>query len=328
MGLAGFFRSLNQERIVFALTVCLFVIFALTLNNFLATNNILALVRSVSVLGILGLGMLVVVLGRGIDLSLVANMAISVAWAIQLAETGVPLPWALSIGLVFALVMSLITGILIAYAEIPPLFATLAMATFIYGFGRAHLITGTDVVYLSSDIGWLLELGQGRVFGVPMPILIAVVLVVVTYLFLKFTKPGRFIYAIGDNLAAARITGISVRPMLVSQYVIAGGIAFLAGLITATSVQAMNTRVVNSNMIYDVILVVVIGGVGLSGGRGNVRNVIVGTLLIGVLVNGMTIMDIQYTLQNVIKSLILLLAVVADSIINPRDEQTGQQGDI
>jgi ribose transport system permease protein len=114
----------------------------------------------------------------------------------------------------------------------------------------------------------------------------------------------------------------------VLQYVLSGGIAFVAGIITATSVEAMNTRIVNSNMIYDVILVVVLGGVGLSGGRGNVRNVIVGTLLIGVLMNGMTIMDIQYTVQNVIKSLILLFAIVIDSVVNPRDEQTGQQGDI
>ncbi|MPM65669.1 hypothetical protein SDC9_112566 [bioreactor metagenome] len=119
-----------------------------------------------------------------------------------------------------------------------------------------------------------------------------------------------------------------MRPILVLQYVIAGVISFLAGIVTATSVAAMNTRVVNSNMIYDVILVVVLGGVGLSGGRGSVRNVLVGTLLIGILINGMTIMDIQYTVQNVIKSLILLAAIISDSILNPRDEQTGQQGDI
>jgi len=81
-------------------------------------------------------------------------------------------------------------------------------------------------------------------------------------------------------------------------------------------------------MIYDVILVVVLGGVGLSGGQGGVRNVIVGTLLIGILLNGMTIMNIEYTLQNVIRSLILLVAIVLDSIVNPRDEQTSQQGDI
>ncbi len=83
-----------------------------------------------------------------------------------------------------------------------------------------------------------------------------------------------------------------------------------------------------STYVYDVILVVVLGGIGLSGGKGGIRNVIVGTLLIGVLLNGMTIMDIQYTVQNVIKGVILLTAIVIDTILNPRDEQTAQQGDI
>jgi ribose transport system permease protein len=90
----------------------------------------------------------------------------------------------------------------------------------------------------------------------------------------------------------------------------------------------MNTRIVTSNLVYDIILVVVLGGVGLSGGKGGVRNVVVGTLLIGILLNGMTIMDIQYTVQNLIKSSILLIAIIVDSVMNPRDEQTAQQGDI
>jgi ribose transport system permease protein len=328
MQVSGLYSRLNQERIVFFITLLLFAAFALTLNNFLSSANMLSLLRSVSVLGILGLGMLVVVLGRGIDLSMVAIMAISVAWAMQLVATGTSLSVALTFGLGFAIVMSLISGLLIAYGEIPPLFATLAMGTFVYGFGRAHLITGTDVVYMPADIGWIRLIGQGAFLGIPMPVVVAFVMSLLVWAFLRFTKPGRFIYAIGDNAAAARISGMPVRPMLVVQYVISGAICFVAGLITATSVAAMNTRVVNSNMIYDVILVVVIGGVGLSGGRGNVRNVVVGTLMIGVLMNGMTIMDIQYTLQNVIKSLILLAAIIADSVLNPRDEQTGQQGDI
>lgn len=321
-------RRIDQEQIVFALTLLLFALFALALPNFLAASNILSLLRSVAVLGMLGLGMLVVVLGRGIDLSLVANMAISVAWTVQLVSRGVPLELALGLGVAFSLAAGLINGLLIAYAEIPPLFATLAMGTFVYGFGRAHLITGTDVVYLLPSMGWTLQLGQGAVLGVPMPIVVAAALAALAYLFLQYTKSGRFIFAIGDNLAAARIGAVAVRPVLALQYALSGAIAFLAGVITATSVQAMNTRVVNSNLIYDVILVVVLGGVSLSGGKGKVRNVIVGTLLIGVLLNGMTIMDIQYTVQNVVKSLILLAAIVADSLINPRDEQTGQQGDI
>lgn len=321
-------RYLNQEKIVFILTVLLFLAFSLSLDNFLDRANVLSLIRSVAVLGILGLGMLVVVLGRGIDLSLVAIMAISIAWSMQLIHEGMPVYAALTTGLVFALGVGLFTGILVAYAEIPSLFATLAMATFVYGFGRAHLIVGTDVVYMPKTMGWIVALGQGKLLGIPMPVVVAAAMALIVFLFLKFTKVGNFIYAIGDNPAASRISGIAVRPMLVLQYVLAGGIAFVAGIITATSVEAMNTRIVNSNMIYDVILVVVLGGVGLSGGRGNVRNVIVGTLLIGVLMNGMTIMNIQYTVQNVIKSLILLSAIVVDSVVNPRDEQTGQQGDI
>ena len=328
MGYFGRIGNVSQEKIVFAITMMMFVVFSFMLDNFLAANNLLALLRSVAVLGVLGLGMLIVVLGRGIDLSMVANMAISVAWTIQLVSTGTPLWLALLMGFGFVLVASLITGILVAYAEIPALFATLAMGTFIYGFGRAQMITGTDVVYMPASFGWASAIGQGRLLGIPIPIILAVVLAAIFALILRFSKHGWNIYNIGDNLSAARITGISARPTIVMSYMLSGAAAYVAGLITATAVQSMNTRIVNSNMIYDVILIVVLGGVSLSGGRGTVRNVVVGTLLIGVLVNGMTIMDIQYTIQNVIKSLILLLAIVADSLINPRDEQTGQQGDI
>ena len=328
MKLNGRLQGISQEKIVFAITLAMFVLFAIFLGGFLDTNNLLALLRSVAVLGILGLGMLIVVLGRGIDLSMVAVMAISVAWTIQLVANGMPLGWALAIGFVFAVCVGLVSGILVAYAEIPAIFATLAMGTFIYGFGRAHLITGTDVVYLPADFGWASQIGQGRLAGIPIPIILAVIMAAIVYLFLRFSKHGWNTYNIGDNLQASRIAGIPVRPTIVLQYMLSAGAAYLAGLITATAVQSMNTRTVSSNMIYDVILIVVLGGVSLSGGRGHVRNVIVGTLLIGVLGNGMTIMDIGYTIQNVIKSLILLLAIVADSIINPRDEQTGQQGDI
>ena len=218
------------------------------------------------VLGILGLGMLIVVLGRGIDLSMVAIMAISVAWTIQLVGEGTPLGLALAMGYGFALAMSCISGTLVAYAEIPAIFATLAMGTFVYGFGRAHLITGTDVVYLPASFGWASQIGQGQLWGIPIPIILAVCLAFVVFLFLRFSKHGWNTYNIGDNTPAARVTGIPVRPTMVMQYMMSGTAAYLAGLITATAVQSMNTRIVNSNMIYDVILIVVLGGVSLSGG--------------------------------------------------------------
>jgi ribose transport system permease protein len=312
---------------VLGLALVLFIAFALFLPAFLTTNNVLNLVRSVSVLGILGIGMAVVVIGRGIDLSIIANMAISVAWTLDMAGRGTPLAEALLIGLAFALLMGVITGFLVAYVEIPALFATLAMGAFIVGFGRFRLLS-QDIVAMppeAAPIGWL---GSGRLGGIPMPVVLFAAVALLAFVFLRYTKPGRSIYAIGDNPLTARITGLPVRPLQIAQYAITAGIAYAAGIITATSVGSMNTRIVNQTLIYDVILVVVLGGVGLSGGKGGVRNVIVGTLLIGTLVTGMTIMNLQYTVQNVIKSLILLIAIVVDSLVNPRDEQTAQQGDI
>lgn len=318
---------LSQEQIVFGLAVLLSVVFAIALPGFLTTSNLLNLFRSVSILGILGVAMGLVVIGRGIDLSLVALMAVSVAWTMQLAAGGMPLPQAVAIGLAFSLIAGMITGALIAYVEIPAIFATLAMGTLIFGFGQ-YFLYDLSVVYLPDNARYLLWLGQGSLLGIPVPILLFALVCLGGYLFLRYTRSGRYLRAVGDNLDVARITGVPARPIIVLQYVLSALIGFVAGIVTAASVASMNTRVATSTYVYDVILVVVLGGIGLSGGRGGIRNVIVGTLLIGILLNGMTIMNIQYTVQNVIKGVILLLAIVIDTILNPRDEQTAQQGDI
>lgn len=320
-------HALTQERIVLLLSIVLLVLFSLFLNGFATHSNLLSLVRSVSVLGILGLAMALVVIGRGIDLSLVATMVTSVAWPIVMMNSGMPVGQALLLGFGFAIICGLINGILIAYVEIPALFSTLAMGTVIYGFGRLKLVF-SEVVYIPEADRWITYIGQGTLFGVPMPVLLFLAIALVVHLFLQRTKIGWFLFSMGDNYQTARITGLPVRRLLVLQYVLSASVGFIAGVITAASVVSMNTRIFNSTMIYDVILVVVLGGIGLSGGKGGVKNVLVGTLLIGVLLNGMTIMDIQYTVQNVIKSTILLIALIADSLLNPRDEQTAQQGDI
>ncbi|MBX3578386.1 MAG: ABC transporter permease [Rhizobiaceae bacterium] len=318
---------LSQEQIVFGLAVLLCAGFAVALPGFLTTNNVLNLVRSVSILGILGVAMGLVVIGRGIDLSLVALMAISVAWTLSLIQGGMPLVQAIGIGLVFSLFVGAVNGWIVAYVEIPAIFATLAMGTLVYGFGRYYLFD-LDVVYMPPAGAPLLWLGQGTLLGVPVPIYLFALVCLGGYLFLRYARGGRYLRSVGDNILAARITGVPVRPTIVMQYVLSSLIGYMAGIVTAASVASMNTRVAISTYVYDVILVVVLGGIGLSGGKGGIRNVIVGTLLIGVLLNGMTIMDIQYTVQNVIKGVILLTAIVIDTIVNPRDEQTAQQGDI
>jgi ribose transport system permease protein len=222
--------------------------------------------------------------------------------------------------------MGLANGFLVAYADVPAIFVTLATGSFVFGYVRSQLITQDAVPVPSGH--WVEMLGRVRFAGIPIEVFVFALFAVLTFLFLRYTKWGRYVYYAGDNPVAARNVGMPVRPMLVLRYVISALIAFAAGLLTAASLQSMNTRMVNSTLLYDVILVAVIGGIGLSGGKGGVRNVLFGAALIGIMLNAMTILDIPLLYQNLIKSTILLAAIIIDGLINPRDEQTSQQGDI
>jgi ribose transport system permease protein len=320
-------RRLTQEQIVFALSLLLFVAFGATVSGFLSADNLLALVQNVAILGMMGIGMAIAIIGRGIDLSMVATMAMSVAWTLSLAEAGHAPIEAFLAGLLFAIAVGAINGILVAYLEIPSIFATLAMTSVAYGFGQYFLVH-VDVVYVGDALGKLRSLGSGRTAGIPNSVISLLILASIALGLLRYTIFGRFLYAMGDSPQSARVVGVPTRPIMVGQYLLTSVIAFITGIVSAMTVDSMNTRVVNSTMVYDVILVAVIGGVGLSGGKGGVRNVIAGTILIGILLNGMTMLDMPYTAQSIVKGFILLAAIVADSILNPRDEQTSQQGDI
>ena len=316
----------SQERIVLGLAILLFLVSAVLLRGFLDPNNLISIVRSVAVLGILAAGMAIVIIGRGIDLSAVAVMAMAAAWYLQLLNDGTPEGLALLTVIGGVLIIGLINGFLIAYADVPAIFATLASGAFVFGYVRSQLLTQDAVPVPHGH--WLETLGRARLLNVPVEVFVFAAIALGGFLFLRFTKWGRFVYFMGDNFLAARNMGIPVRPMIMLRYAISSLIALGAGLLTAASLLSINTRVVNSTLLYDIILVVVIGGIGLSGGRGGMRNVIVGALLIGIMVNAMTIIDIGNIYQNLIKSTILLIAIIADSLLNPRDEQTAQQGDI
>ena len=289
--------------------------------------------RSVSILGILSIAMAVVVISKGIDLSLIATLAVGTALASVLSSADVlpsidlPFVYAVLLGFLFTAVLCAITGTLVAYWDMASVFVTLAMAGVIYGLGRT-LFIGDELNYLPEDAVWLEYLGRGQLLGVPMPIICFLSLAFIMHLVLTKTTFGKFVYSIGDSGLAARTAGVPVRPILVIIFIIAGVVAYFAGLLTAGAISSINTRMVSGSMIYDVLLVVVVGGIGLSGGKGGMHNVILGTLLIGTLLNGMVIMDISFIVQNLIKGIILLLAIMTDTILNPRDEQTTQQGDI
>jgi ribose transport system permease protein len=237
-------------------------------------------------------------------------------------RTDLGTPMALLVGLGIVLLMGAINGFLIAFVEIPPLFATLASGLLIYGLARTVILDGL-IVELPPDRDFVRWLGQGVVFGIPAPIIIFVVVAVVAHFLLSRTRTGRFIYAHGDNSGAAGLTGIPVRPLTVTEYMITGAI----GLVMAGSVGGFNTQIIDGSLIYDVLLVVVVGGISLVGGRGGVLSVVAGTALIGVMLNGMTILNMNTHEKDIVKGLILLAALVLDNRLHPRDEETVRQGD-
>jgi ribose transport system permease protein len=319
--------NFDQQSIVLAVAVALFLLFSFFLKGFAEVGNLLTLLQSVAVIGVLGLGMAVVIIGRGMDLSMIAVLVMPTAWMFVVVENGLPVGVASFYALLIAIAAGLLNGWLVAFLEVPSIFATLASGMIVYGTMQ-FLAVSNDIVPVPQQLMWMTTLFQKSVLGLPTVVIFFGAVALVSWLFLRFTVYGRYIYAIGDNPLAARATGVPVRFILVLQYVIAAVIAVVAGVVLAVTVSSANTRLFNSTMIYDVILVVVLGGVGLGGGRGKVSNVIVGTILIGILINGMTIMDLSFVAQDLIKATILLAAIIADSIVNPRDEQTSQQGDI
>jgi ribose transport system permease protein len=319
------FAKPNQEQIVLLITVLLLSVFGLTLNGFATLSNLLNLLRSISILGVLGLGMGLIVISRGIDLSEVAIMAGS--WSIALIEiqNGMPVIWAVLVALVIALSIGVINGVMVAFIEAPALFVTLAAGFVIYGL--AFWFAPAWVVYAPKDEPALLFLGAARIFGIPVPIFVFAAAALAMELFLSRTSIGRFIFAQGDNPEAARLSGIALRPLIVLEYALVGLLAWLAGFVWIGTTGSMQMAITQGTMIFDVVLVVVIGGISLIGGRGSVLSVVAGCMLIGTLLNAFTIMDVNSEVQNIIRGIVLLAAIVLDNWLHPRDEETARQGD-
>jgi ribose transport system permease protein len=322
------FKSITQEQIILFIAGVFFILFAFAVKGFATFGNITIMMRNISVLGIFSIGMGMVVIAKGIDLSEVAVGAMSAAWVLQLATDGMSLGYAIFLGLALALFIGALNGYLIAFIEIPALFATLASGIYVFGFVRYFLLNDQTNHFLPKADNAFLFVGQGKIMGIPTPIVLFALIALLAHLFLRLTRNGRFFYAMGDNEDAARMAGISVRPMKIFQYSLCSLIGYLAALVMVGTTGSVNTKIASSTLIFDVVLVVVLGGISLIGGRGSVFSVIAGVLLVGILLNGMTLLHYALPTQDLIKGIILLAAILLDTLLHPRDEETARQGDI
>lgn len=272
------------------------------------------MILQVAVIGIIAIGVTQVIITGGIDLSSGSVVAMSAMIAACFAQastwpsvfypslSNLPAFIPILIGILVGLAAGLINGWLIAYTKIPPFIATLGMM--VSARGTAKWITkGQPISGFTEQFSFI---GQGL-----LPVIIFLVLAVIFHIILRYTRYGKYTYAIGANLQAARVSGINVEYHLIKVYAIAGALAGLAGIITAArALTAQSTMGISYEL--DAIAAAVIGGVSLSGGIGRISGTVIGTLILGVMISGFTFLRLDAYYQEIVKGIIVVVAVVID----------------
>ncbi|AHF90489.1 sugar ABC transporter permease [Opitutaceae bacterium TAV5] len=306
---------LQQYGIIIAFFL-LCIILTFTSEYFLTTKNILNVLRQTSINGILAMGMTLVVLTKGIDLSVGSVLALAgiVAASLSTGDNPQPALVAVSAGIGVGLACGLVNGLVVARLAVPPFVATLGMLSVARGLTYIYS-DGMPIGNLSSPF---LALGQERIFGVPVPVYIFALVFVCLWVLLNKTTFGRYIYAVGGNEKSARTAGIGTRKIIVSVYALAGLLAGLSGLVLTARTTA---GLPQAGMSYelDAIAAVVIGGTSLNGGVGTVRGTLFGALIIGVINNGLDLMGVSSFYQQVVKGCIIVCAVLLDPARRTRD---------
>ncbi len=305
---------------VFLFLLLLTVFFQLQNERFLSIRNILNILSDVSIYGILSVGMTFVILTSGIDLSIGSLLAFgSMCGAVAvkswpgLSPTGLSWLVALGISLTVGSAAGYLHGKAITRLRVPAFIVTLGGMTLWRG-ATLMLSNGSPVSGFDNSYRWW---GRGDILGVPSLVLVSMIVASLGFIILRYTCFGRHIYAVGDNSEAARLSGLDVDGILIRVYTIMGCLAGLAGFILSARLSSAEA-VAGEGYELRVIASVVIGGTSLFGGLGGIIGTIVGTLLIGVLLNGLVIMNVSAYSQQVIIGIIIVLAVAFDTFAKSR----------
>ena len=322
-------RGSLLEPIVLAVTLAMIVLFSVTLRGFATLGNLSVILSNSTSLVILSCGMAVVIISRGLDLSQVAAMVAGATTFCTFVNAGLSGPPAIALAILAMTLIGLANGCLIAFVEIPAMLATLASAMVVTGLFRFGVLRGEYLLILPKSNPAVVFFNSNVLPGLTPPVALMIVVLIVTGLLLRVTTFGRIVYGMGDNFQAARLTGLPVRTTTVLVYIYAALTALLAGLVIAAASGTVDFRIVtNGSLLFEVILVVVLGGIPLRGGRGGVRNLLVGAALIAVLRNGMTLYDFSTQTQDMLKGVVLMAAIFVDNYLNPRDAETDTVGDL
>ncbi len=304
-------RKVSSGNNIFGILIAFVVLcfnLALASDAFLTVNNFLNVFQQISINFVVAVGMTYVIVSGGIDLSVGSNIALSgLLMAIMMKYWGVSVPVTILLGIVFSVAIGVMNGVMITYLNLPPFIATLGMMYL--ARGAAYTVTGGQPLYTFPK--GFTEVSS-RVAGIPLyGILIMLAIFLIGWYGLKYTRPGRFTFAVGGNESCARLSGIDVNRTKVFVYAFSGFCCGVAALLLASRLDsAVPTNADGQEM--DAIAAVVIGGTSMKGGEGSMLGTVIGILIIGVISNGLNLLGVAQGPQKMIKGALIVIAVIID----------------
>ena len=313
------FKKIMNKYGIFFVLVAMVILMSLLSPAFMTVRNLLNVVRQISVIGLIAIGVTMIIITKGIDLSSGSLLALAAVVAASLAQRPdwatrmypnlpalpviVPVLAALAVGAI----VGMINGGLVAYTGIPAFIATLGMMTAARGIALLYA-DGRPISSLTESYNFI---GQGSIAGIPVPILIFAVIGVISYVMLNHTRFGKYLFAIGGNENAAFVSGVNIKKYKVLVYTYASFLAALSGIVLSSRISSGQPGL---GLAYelDAIAAATIGGTSHSGGIGTIGGTIVGALIIGVLNNGLDLLNVSAYWQQIVKGIIIVGAVILD----------------
>ena len=295
---------------ILSVLVLLCVIVSIATSKFLKPNNLISVLRQISINAYIALGMTLIIILGHIDLSVGAIVAMSGTLTVGFIVTqGLPIPVAILLGILLGMAAGMISGMIVTYFRVPAFIITMAMMNVCSGV--AYVYSGGQATRINND--FFSAIGTGYLFNtIPLPVVYMIILIIVISFLLGKTKFGTYIYAIGGNREAARLSGVPIKKVEIAVFTISGVLSAFAGLVLCSRMYSGQPSV-GSGYELDAIAACVLGGTSMSGGKGRISGTIFGAMVIGVISNGLNLIGVSSYWQLIVKGLIIACAVLLDS---------------
>jgi ribose transport system permease protein len=307
----GFVLSRSQKQLLstFSGLFVLGLVFTILSPYFFSANNLLTVATQTAVIAIIAIGQTYVLITGGIDLAIGSNMALAGMVAGLAMRAQLPVPLAVLMGLATGAAAGGVSGALVAFGRLPPFIATLGTMTVVRGLA----LTVTQAIPISGLPRGFTIWGTGSTLGIPNPVIVMVLLVVIFAFILAKTKLGRHVYATGSNFEAARLSGVNTKKVLLAVYIFSGLLAAFAGLIMAARIISAQPAA-GDGYELDAVASSVIGGASTMGGEGSVAGTFIGAFVIGVLRNGLNLIGVSPFIQKIVIGVVIVGSVFFDKI--------------